>query len=116
MTEVHRLRRAALHRYTAGMEHILQVVKEAFPNVRITLLEPSPYDDVTVEPQFPRWIQRRPGPLRAVCQGAWAEKPDVGGRPERPVVEMLKKANALDPAGAKASSPAAFIPRRAGTW
>ena len=41
------------NRYTAGMEHILHVVKDAFPNLRVTLLEPSPYDDVTVEPQFP---------------------------------------------------------------
>jgi len=33
-----------------------------------------------------------------------------------PVVDMLKKANALDPPARRPSSPAAFIPRRAGTW
>jgi hypothetical protein len=33
------------------MEHIVQVVKEALPNLRVTLLEPSPFDDVTQAPQ-----------------------------------------------------------------
>ena len=41
------------NRYKAGMEHIVQTVKQALPNLRITLLEPSPYDDVTEAPQPP---------------------------------------------------------------
>lgn len=57
-------------RYKQGMEHILQVVKQAFPDIRITLIEPSPYDDVTQQPQFPgdyngvllRYGQIRPRP------------------------------------------------------
>jgi hypothetical protein len=36
----------------ARMEHILQAARRPFRNLRVTLLEPSPYD-VTQEPQFP---------------------------------------------------------------
>ena len=101
-------------RYTAGMEHILQVVKEAFPNLRVTLLEPSPYDDVTQEPQFPGGYNsvlvrygQYVGELARRNQMLVA---DLNG----PVVEMLKKANALDPAGAKALIPGRIHPSSGG--
>jgi lysophospholipase L1-like esterase len=102
------------NRYTAGMEHILQVVKEAFPTVRITLLEPSPYDDVTVEPQFPggyNGVLVRYGQyVRELARRNQTLVADLNG----PVVEMLKKANALDPAGAKALIPGRIHPASGG--
>ena len=101
-------------RYTAGMEHILQVVKDAFPNVRVTLLEPSPYDDVTVEPQFPggyNGVLVRYGQyVRELARRNQMLVADLNG----PVVEMLKKANALDPAGAKALIPGRIHPSSGG--
>jgi lysophospholipase L1-like esterase len=101
-------------RYTAGMEHILQVVKEAFPNVRVTLLEPSPYDDVTEEPQFPggyNGVLVRYGQyVRELARRNQMLVADLNG----PVVEMLKKANALDPAGAKALIPGRIHPSAGG--
>ena len=39
--------------FATGYEHILQVMKEAAPGIRITPIRPSPYDDVTYEPRFP---------------------------------------------------------------
>jgi lysophospholipase L1-like esterase len=33
--------------YAAGYRHILQMVKQAAPGIRLTLIRPSPYDDVT---------------------------------------------------------------------
>jgi lysophospholipase L1-like esterase len=38
--------------YSAGYEHIVRVLKENAPNVRITAIQPSPYDDVTRSPRF----------------------------------------------------------------
>src|SRR2546428_5328829 len=33
--------------YTNGYRHIIKTLKEGLPGVRITLIQPSPYDDVT---------------------------------------------------------------------
>jgi lysophospholipase L1-like esterase len=38
--------------YTAGYEKMVQALKEALPNARLTLIQPSPYDDVTRPPGF----------------------------------------------------------------
>lgn len=38
--------------YVQGYEHIIKTVRDALPGVRITVIEPSPYDDVTRPPQF----------------------------------------------------------------
>src|ERR1035441_1625773 len=38
--------------FTAGYRHIIQSVKEALPGIRITVMQPSPYDDVTRPPTF----------------------------------------------------------------
>jgi lysophospholipase L1-like esterase len=39
--------------FVTGYEHIIQTVKTALPNARITLLQTSPYDDVTRPAAFP---------------------------------------------------------------
>src|SRR6202047_4004383 len=36
--------------YSTGYEHIVKVLKTAAPKVRITAIQPSPYDDVTRPP------------------------------------------------------------------
>jgi hypothetical protein len=101
-------------RYKAGMEHIVQVVKEALPNLRVTLLEPSPFDDVTQAPQPPdgyNSVLVRYGQfLRELAQRNRISVVDLNG----PMVEMLKKANALDPAGAKALIPGRVHPSAGG--
>src|SRR5947208_4918784 len=33
--------------YTNGYEHIVSEMKKNFPHIRMTLIQPSPYDDVT---------------------------------------------------------------------
>jgi lysophospholipase L1-like esterase len=38
--------------YRTGYEHIVQTLKMAAPKVRLTAIQPSPYDDVTRPPQF----------------------------------------------------------------
>src|SRR3954463_12346752 len=38
--------------YRKGYEHIISSLKENLPNLRLTLIRPSPFDDVTQEPKF----------------------------------------------------------------
>lgn len=38
--------------YSKGYRHIVAAVKQALPRIRITLIQPSPYDDVTRPPLF----------------------------------------------------------------
>jgi len=38
--------------YASGYRHIIESVKSAFPGERITVIEPSPFDDVTRAPNF----------------------------------------------------------------
>jgi lysophospholipase L1-like esterase len=38
--------------YATGYEHILEAVKARLPDVRITVIQPSPFDDVTQPPRF----------------------------------------------------------------
>jgi lysophospholipase L1-like esterase len=102
------------NRYKAGMEHILEVVKTAFPELRVTLIEPSPYDDVTVPPLFP-------GGFNAVLVRYGQYVRELAGRNlmlvadlNGPVVEMLKKANVRDPAGAKNLIPGRIHPAAGG--
>ncbi len=39
--------------YASGYKHIVQKVKTAVPGIRFTLIDPSPFDDVTRNPNFP---------------------------------------------------------------
>lgn len=39
--------------YAEGYKHIIDTVRGAVPGVRITVIQPSPFDDVTRPPQFP---------------------------------------------------------------
>ncbi len=40
-------------KYTRGYRHIIERIRKQLPQARITLLTPSPYDDVTRLPDFP---------------------------------------------------------------
>jgi lysophospholipase L1-like esterase len=101
--------------YYAGFKHLVETVRQAEPSLRITAIEPSPYDDVTrpfilqpdgynaVLQKFSEWIQHYAGE-------AHLDVADLNG----PVVEMLKKANAEDPALAQKILPDRVHPALAG--
>lgn len=38
--------------YSTGYQHIIDTMKHALPGIRITVVQPSPYDDVTRAPNF----------------------------------------------------------------
>jgi len=87
--------------YSTGYQHIIDTMKRAVPGIRITVIQPSPYDDVTRPPniddgynavlvrygQFVKELGEREGLLVA----------DLNA----PVVSMLEKAKAEDPELAK---------------
>jgi len=50
--EYHSFDPETFRRYSAGYSHILEKIKTELPKTRVTLLEPSAYDDVTRPPTF----------------------------------------------------------------
>ena len=102
--------------YRNGYEHILDSIHEHDPQARVTLLGPSPYDDVSAPPVFP-------GGYNAVMQ-------HFAGMDERlakehgakfvnlnpPVVAALEKAEALDPRVAKLLLPDRVHPDPLAHW
>jgi lysophospholipase L1-like esterase len=81
-----------------GFEHIVESLKQNAPGVRITAIEPSPFDDVT------RPIGLQPSGYNAVLvnYSDWIRKYSEENKLDvadlnAPVVDMLKKANASEP-------------------
>jgi len=101
--------------YYAGFKHLVETVRQAAPAVRITAIEPSPFDDVTrpftLQPdgynavllKFSDWITH-------YASEAHLDVADLN----RPVVEMLKNANAADAATAQKILPDRVHPALAG--
>ena len=102
--------------YTNGYEHILDSIREHAPSARITLLGPSPFDDVTAPPEFPGGYNASMVQLAEVDQKL-AQKHDatfVNLNP--PVVAALEKAQALDPQVAKLLIPDRVHPDPLAHW
>jgi lysophospholipase L1-like esterase len=84
--------------FTSGYEHIIDVLQHALPDTRITVMQPSPYDDFTRPPAFP-------GGYNAVLlrYGAFVKEfrernhltvADMNS----PIISVLTKANTIDTA------------------
>lgn len=100
--------------YARGYEHIVDKVKQALPGIRFTLIQPSPFDDVTRAPNFE-------GGYNAVLvrYGQFvkelAEKHKAGVADlNTSVVAALQKANSLDSAQAQKLVPDRVHPAPAG--
>jgi lysophospholipase L1-like esterase len=100
--------------YTQGYQHIVESVQKALPQIRLTLIQPSPYDDVTHPPNFE-------GGYNAVLvrYGEWVKDyaQRIGATVadlNTPVVAVLEKANAIDPALAQKIIPGRVHPGQAG--
>ncbi|HEY6489743.1 MAG TPA: GDSL-type esterase/lipase family protein [Terracidiphilus sp.] len=102
--------------YVNGYEHLLQSIRDHEPGARLTLLGPSPYDDVTRTPKFPGGYNAVMQHFSVLDQGL-AQK--VGGTfvdLNRPVAAMLEKAEALDPRMAKLLLPDRVHPDPLAHW
>ena len=91
--------------YAAGVKSIVKNVKSTIPGIRIMLIEPSPYDDVTRPPLFAdgyNAVLVRYGKfLRELARSESLSTADLNAS----VVEELGKANTIDPEGAKKLLP-----------
>lgn len=100
--------------YADGYVRILDLVKAANPNARLTLIQPSPYDDVTRAPMFE-------GGYNEVLLRYSAFVKDLASRNGQGtadlntgVVNMLRRANTTDAATAKLILPDRVHPGWAG--
>lgn len=89
-------------RFTRGYEHIVQVLREAIPDLRITVLQPSPYDEVTRPPAFGgggyNGVMVRYGEfVKDIAEREGFTVADLNA----PLVSVLVAAEAKDPALAK---------------
>jgi lysophospholipase L1-like esterase len=87
--------------YANGYRNIVKRLKAELLAVRITAIQPSPYDDVTRPPMFEGGynavLLQFGGFLKELSQSEGVAAADLNG----PVVAMLQKANAADPENAK---------------
>jgi lysophospholipase L1-like esterase len=100
--------------FADGYEHIVKSMKDAVPNLRITLIDPSPYDDVTRAPLFPggyNAVLLKYGEyLRTLAERNHLDFADLNTR----LVKALERANATDPANAQKIVPDRVHPHRSG--
>jgi lysophospholipase L1-like esterase len=105
---------AIFNKYKTGYEHIIEAVRQALPTLRITVIQPSPYDDVTRSPTFE-------GGYNEVLVRYGRFLQDLAGKDNlaiadlnTPVVDALKRANAADSKGAQQIIPDRVHPQAAG--
>lgn len=100
--------------FATGFKHIVQVIKREFPGIRITAIQPSPYDDVTRPPLFEGGYNQvlvRYGDF--LKELAASEKLGVADL-NTSVVAALAKANSIDPTTASKILPDRVHPAAAG--
>jgi lysophospholipase L1-like esterase len=102
------------HTFTDGYEHIVKAMSDAVPGLRITLIDPSPYDDVTRAPMFEggyNAVLLKYGEyLRALASRKSLDFADLNTR----LVKALERANAADPVNAQKIVPDRVHPNRSG--
>jgi lysophospholipase L1-like esterase len=100
--------------YAQGYDHIVDSVRGTLPGIRMTLIEPSPYDDVTQKPGFDggyNGVLMRYGEF---VKGLAAQDRLGFADLNTPVVAVLEKANVTDPATAQKIIPGRVHPSPAG--
>jgi lysophospholipase L1-like esterase len=103
--------------YAKGYQHLLDSLRQSLPNLRITLLEPSPFDDVTRAPQY----ALRDGGYNKVIVRYGQFVRDLARRQNLDVIDMnaplvavLEKARVADLALAEKIIPDRIHPSAAG--
>lgn len=100
--------------YSKGYEHIVESVKRTLPGIRLTLIQPSPFDDVTQPPRFEggynKVLVRYGDFVKELADKEHCQVADLNG----PVVAVLQKAKDKDDEGAKKIVPDRVHPGPAG--
>ncbi len=100
--------------YATGYKNILKMVKASLPDVRWTLIEPSPYDDITQPLNFPGGYNAVLLKYAAYVRKLAASTGSLDSDFNHPMTEMLMKAKAADPSLAQKIIPGRVHPSPAG--
>lgn len=87
--------------YSKGLESIVDTVTTARPDLRITMIRPSPYDDVTVPPTFEGGYNQVLVKYGDFVEELAKRKKHHIADLNAPVVGWLKRANEIDPKRAR---------------
>lgn len=102
--------------YSKGYNHLLDSLRQTLPDLRITLFQPSPFDDVTRPPQYAlregynSVVVRFGQFVRELGQERHLDVVDMNA----PLVSVLQKAHTLDPALTEKIIPDRIHPSAAG--
>lgn len=91
--------------YANGYKSMVAKIKKDNPGVRLTLIQPSPFDDVTRAPTFEGGYNAVLGRYSQFVKGLASEQGALTADLNGPVVAMLTKANATDNAVAQKIIP-----------
>jgi len=102
--------------YTTGYKSIVQTLKRELPGVRITALEPSPFDDITRPPQFAQGYNATMLRFGQFVREYGKEQGLTLADLNAPVVAEMRKARAWNADAAKFIIPDRVHPGAAGHW
>jgi predicted GH43/DUF377 family glycosyl hydrolase/lysophospholipase L1-like esterase len=85
------------HTYVSGYQHLLDSIREHVPGVRLTLLGPSPFDDVTRPVTFPGGYNSVMQHFAEIDQSLADKYGAAFVNLNPPVVKAIQKADAMDP-------------------
>jgi len=88
--------------YAKGYKHLVESLKTHLPGVRITLIQPSPFDDVTRKPNFEGGYNQVLIRYGEFVKGLGEKEGAVVADLNTSVVAALKKAMEIDSTGAQA--------------
>ena len=100
--------------YKNGYIHILDVLQNSLPHLRLTLIQPSAYDDVTQAPSFPGGYNAVLVRYGQFVEDLAKKNQDSVADFNTPLVAMLQQANASDPKTAQQIIPGRVHPSPAG--
>jgi lysophospholipase L1-like esterase len=102
--------------YADGYRHIVGTIQQTLPEARITLIEPSPYDDVTTPPLFPGGLnsvlERYSRFVAELSHERGTQLADFNA----PVVAFLNVLNQQAPDLASQLIPGRVHPQQGGHW
>lgn len=96
---------AIFETYKNGYEHIIASLREHLPGVKIVLIEPTPWDDITQTPSYRYNPENKPGGYDSVMQRYSAFVRRLGAKDHlavvdfhTPLVKLMQEAEKTDPA------------------
>lgn len=96
---------ATFDTYKNGYVHIIESLQAHLPGVKIVLIEPTPWDDITQAPSYPHNPNHAPGGYDSVMQRYCALVRQLGARYHlavvdfhTPLVKLMKETKEADPA------------------